>query len=50
MRDVDKRGSKHCTLFDDNLFLSLISFLSFLLLDNVFPEITDKNYVLFFLH
>ena len=44
MRDVDKRGSKHCTLFGDNLLLSLISFLSFLLLGNVFPQITDKNY------
>ena len=50
MRDVDKRGSKHYTLFGDNLLLSLISFLSFILLDNVFPQITDKNYVFFFLH
>ena len=45
MRVVDKRGSKHCTLFGDNLLLSLISFL---LLGNVFPQITDKNYILFF--
>ena len=48
MRDVDKRGSKHYTLFGDNLLLSLISFLSFP--GNAFPQITDKNYVLFFLY